>query len=262
MRKDALKMVLVTAVAGVFGAFFRWLENINAFEPDTGLMIPYAKTTVFMAAYMVAAAAVFAVLALMWTKRCVCERSPELALHPSTFAPELMCKVCGALIMALGVVLMFYAPVKRHPTLERIFAAATIFGGVAVILFPLKTDSPVSGVRGMSLVPVIFSCVWLVCCYKNNAENPVFWAFLVEILAIIATVMAWYELAAYYYGRAKPFAALFFVQGAAFMNMATLSDERGAAMTAMFAAQTALMLMFEFLLVKNSAPHKHAQHAK
>lgn len=262
MRKDALKMVLVTAVAGIFGAFFRWLENINAFEPDTGLMIPYAKTTVFMAVYIIVAAAVFAVLALVWTKRCVCEKTPEPALSPSTFVPELMCRLCGALIMVLGVVLMFYAPMQRHPTMERIFAAATIFGGAATILLPVKADSSVSGGRGMFLVPVIFCCVWLVCCYKNNAENPVIWAFLVEILAIIATVMAWYELAAYYYGRAKPFAALFFVQGAAFMNMATLSDERGTIMTAMFAVQAALMLMFEFLLVKNSELHKHAQHAK
>lgn len=252
-------MVLITAAAGVFGAFSRWLQNINAFEPDTGLMTPFAKTTVFMAAYLIAAAGLFAALALIWTKRFACEKTPELALRPSTFAPGLLCRLCGLVMAAMGVALMFYAPMQRHPSLERVFAAAAIFSGAAVMLLPFKTDGSAGG-RGMYLVPVLFSCVWLVCCYKNNAENPVVWAFLVEVLAVAATVLAWYELAAYFYGRANPFAALFFVQCAAFIDITTLSDERGAAMTVMFACHAALMLMFEFLLVKNLAPRRHARH--
>lgn len=254
-------MVTITTVTGVFGAFFRWLQNINAFEPDTGLMLPFARTTVFMAAYLIAMAGLFAVLALVCTKRFACEEAPDLALRPSTFAPSLMCKLCGALIAAMGVVMMLYAPMQRSPTMERIFSASCIFCGAAVMLLPFKTDGSAPGGKGMYLAPVLFSCVWLVCCYKNNAENPVIWAFLVEILAVAVTVMAWYELAAYFYNRANPFAALFFVQGAAFMDIATLSDERSAAMTVMFAVHAALMLMFEFLLVKNLAPRR-ARHVR
>ena len=263
MRKYALKMVLITGAAGVFGAFFRWLENINAFEEDTGLMIPNAKTALFMAVYLIAAAALFAALAYVSTKRFACSQEPETALRTHTIVPGLACRLFGAAIMLTGVALMFYAPGQRSPTLARIFASASIFDGVAVIFLPLTSDgrSASGGSRGLSLVPVIFSCIWLVCCYKNNAENPVVWAYLVEILAVMATLMAWYELAAYFYGRAKPFATLFFVQAAAFMDIATLSDERGAAMTVMFAVHAALMLMFEFLLSENLAPHRHA-HAK
>lgn len=262
MRKNALTMITVTTVTGVFGAFFRWLQNINAFEPDTGLMVPFARTAVFMAAYLIAMAGLFAVLALVFTKRFACGKTPDAALRPSTFAPSLLCKLCGVLIAAMGVVMMLYAPMQRHPTMERIFAASSIFGGTAVALLPFRTEGSVSGGRGMYLVPVLFSCVWLVCCYKNNAENPVIWAFLVEILAVAATVIAWYELAAYFYDRANPFAAVFFVQGAAFMDIATLADERSAPMTVMFAVHAALMLMFEFLLVKNLAPRRRARHVR
>ena len=262
MRKDALTMILITTVTGVFGAFFRWLENINAFEPDTGLMVPFARTTVFMAAYLIAMAGLFAALAFVCTKRFSCERTPDTALHPSTFAPSLLCKLCGVLMAVMGVVLMLYAPMQRHPTMERVFAASCIFGGTAVMLLPFRTDGSASGGRGMYLVPVLFSCIWLVCCYKNNAENPVIWAFLVEILAVAVTVMAWYELAAYFYDRANPFAAVFFVQGAAFMDITTLADERSAPMTVMFAVHAALMLMYEFLLVKNFAPRRRARHER
>lgn len=256
MRKDALKMLLITAVAGVFGAFFRWLENLNAFEPDTGLMLPAAKTTMLMAAYMLAACALFVVLALMWTKRCDCSADPAIALRPFTFVPNLICKLCGAAVAVLGIVLMFSAPAARYPSLERLFAAACILGGVAIMFVAVRGDGSALVSRGASLIPVLFCCMWLVLSYKNSAENPVVWAFLVELLAIIATLMAWYELAAYHYGRAKPRAALFFVQAAAFMDIATLSDERPAIMAAMFIIQAALMLTFEFVLVENYVPRR------
>lgn len=261
MRKDALKMVLITAVAGVFGAFFRWLENINAFEPDTGLMLPAAKTTILLAVYLLAAAALFIVLALMWSRRCSCEKTPAAALRPSTFAPDIICKLCGAAVAVLGIVFMLSSPSARYPSLERLFAAACIFGGAAIMFVTVKDDGSAAVSRSASLIPVLFCCMWLVRSYKNNAEDPVIWAFLVELLAVIATVMAWYELAAYHYGRARPGAALFFVQAAAFMNITTLSDERPAAMAAMFIIQAALMLMFEFLLVENFEPRHHARHA-
>lgn len=255
MRKDALTMVLITSVAGVFGAFFRWLENINAFEPDTGLMLPFAKTTVILAACLIAAAAAFAVLAVVWTKRFACDKTPAALLAHGAF-PDLLCKFFGAALIVLGVVFMFSAPEQTHPTMERLFAAASIFCGVSLMFVTVRPGLPDSASRSAALVPVLFGCVWLVCCYKNNAEDPVVWSYLVELLAVAATVMAWYELAAYHYSRAKPAAALFFVQAAAFMNLTTLADSRPALMTAMFVMQAALMLMYEFTLVENFVPRR------
>lgn len=254
-------MVLITAVAGVFGAFFRWLENINAFEPDTGLMLPFARTTVIVAVCLIAAAAAFAVLAVVWTKRFACDRTPA-ALQTHSIFPDLLCKLFGAVLIVLGVVLMFSAPEQRHPAMERLLAAASIFCGVSLMFITVRQGLPASANRSVSLIPVLFGCVWLVCCYKNNAENPVVWSYLVELLTVAATVMAWYELAAYHYNRAKPAAALFFVQCAAFMNLTTLADSRPALMTAMFVMQAALMLMYEFTLVENFTPRRHVKQAE
>lgn len=261
MRKDALTMVLITAVAGVFGAFFRWLENINAFEPDTGLMLPFAKTTLILSAFLIAAAAAFAVLSVVWTKRFACDRTPA-ALLTHSFFPDLLCKLFGAALIVLGVVLMFAAPEQRHPSVERLFAAASIFCGVSLMFITVRPGSPRATNRSAALIPVLFGCAWLVCCYKNNAENPVVWSYLVELLTIAATIMAWYELAAYQYNRAKPAAALFFVQAAAFMNLTTLADSRSFLMTAMFVIQAALMLMYEFTLVENFTPRRHVKQAE
>lgn len=256
MRKDAFIMVLITAVAGIFGAFFRWLENMNAFEPDTGLMLPFAKTTAIMAACLIAAAVSFAALSVVWTRRFTCDKTTA-ALLTHSFLPELLCRLCGAALILLGLVLMFAAPGQRHPALERLFAAAAIFCGVALMFIAVKPGSPGPADRGASLIPVLFGCAWLVCCYKNNAEDPVIWSYLVELLTVAVTVMAWYELAAYHYGRGKPALALFFVQCAAFMNITTLADSRPALKGVMFAMQAGLMLMYEFTLVENFVPRRH-----
>ena len=261
MRKDALTMVLITSVAGIFGAFFRWLENINAFEPDTGLMLPFARTTVILAGFLVAAAVAFAVLAVVWTKRFACEKTPEALLSHSIF-PDLVCRLFGAVLIVLGVVLMFAAPEQRYPPIERVFAAACIFCGVSLMFIAVRPgDSNPTG-RGAALVPVLFGCVWLVTCYKNNAEDPVVWSYLVELLTVAVTVMAWYELAAYRYSRAKPAMALFFVQCAAFMNITTLADDRPAKMAVIFVMHAALMLMYEFVLVENFTPRRHLKESK
>lgn len=254
-------MVIITAVAGIFGAFFRWLENINAFEPDTGLMLPFARTTVLLAVYLLAAAAGFAVLSIVWAKRFACGSTPA-ALQTHSIFPDLLCKLFGAALIVLGVVLMFAAPEQRHPPTERIFAAGTIFCGVALMFITVKPDAPAAASRSASLIPVLFGCAWLVSCYKSNAENPVVWSYLVELLTIAATIMAWYELAAYHYSRAKPASALFFVQAAVFMNLTTLADSRPVLSSAMFVIQAVLMLMYEFTLVENFIPRRHIKQAE
>ena len=40
MQKKALTVNAYVVAAGAFGAFFRWLQNQTAFEPDTGLLKP------------------------------------------------------------------------------------------------------------------------------------------------------------------------------------------------------------------------------
>lgn len=253
MRKDALKVVLVTCVAGIFGAFFRWLQNMNAFEADTGLMVRGAKTTVLMTVYMLAAAALFAAVVLLGLKNWGKKTAPEQALRPSTVVPDIICKACGVVTAAVSVILMLAAGAERYPTLERLFAAMGIFAGAAMLFITGKRDGSAPGSKSAVLVIVLFACMWLIRSYKSNAEDPVIWAFVVEILTVVVTTLAWYELAAYYYGRPKPNAALFFVQAAAFMNITTLSDSRGLLMQALFFVQAVLMLTFEYLLVENLA---------
>lgn len=255
MRKNALKITLITAVAGIFGAFIRWLQDLNAFEADTGLAIPGAPTTIAMTVFLLLAAALFALLAVRIGKACEFQTGPS-AFRASTRAPEVVFTAAGVVTALASAVLLLFAGAEKYPMLTRVFAVVGIFAGVALPFVPERKKTGAPGKGGAALAVVLFLCVWLILAYKNNAENPVVWSYCVEILAVGAALMGYYEFSAYFYGRAKPRWALFFLQLAAFLNIATLADGRGLCMKALFFVSAAVMLLLEFLLVENLSGKK------
>ena len=55
MRKSALTFTVTTLVLGIFGAFFRWLQNANAFDAETGCAIPGHGTSIVFLIYFLKA---------------------------------------------------------------------------------------------------------------------------------------------------------------------------------------------------------------
>ena len=248
MQKDALKIVLVTAVSAVFGAFLRWLQLLNAFDAESGLFARGAKTTPVLAVYMLLAAALFAAVAYLLRREYAASSDPAEAFAAPEKLKNTAGLVCAVLAAVVGVVLMLSASNMPHPGFERVFAAGCIFAAAALPLF-LSGNGGVRGVGG-SVITVFFA-LWLVYSYRCSAEDPALWKFLPEVLAILSAMLAWFHLTAYSYGRAKPFSALFWVQAAAFLNIVTLSDERGALRQVLFLLTAAIMLAAEYLLCRN-----------
>ena len=249
MQKDALKILLVTVVTGVFGMFLRWLQWLNAFEPDTGLAIPGAATSWILLVYLLLAVAMIAALTNYLLRQFELSAEANKALKSKSKLPELLCRALAVVLAAIGVALMFSAHEAAHPLLTRLLAASAMVCAASFFFLFDKWKGKKGEGNPFALVPVLFCCVWLICAYRDHAEDPVLWAFVVEILAIAANTMGCYELAAYSYGRAKPARALFFAQLAAFMSITALGDERSTAGQALFVGFACLMLLVEYLLL-------------
>lgn len=247
MRKDALTLTLATLVAGIFGAFLRWLQNLNAFEEGTGLNIPGSFTSWLLAAYLIIIAAAIAAVVFLWLSRYG-RHGDERAFAAQTSIPGIACKALGFITAAACVVIMLSSNQARLPVLQRVFAACGIFCGAAMLLLFSKSGEAASR-KSAVIVITLFCCMWLITSYKFTAENPVIWSFVIEIFTVCALIMAWYELAAYSYGRSKPNAALFFVMLAAVLCITTLSDSRGFAFQLLFASQAAMLLLHEYLMI-------------
>ena len=135
---------------------------------------------------------------------------------------------------------------------QRLLGAFGILAGLSLPFLPGKQDGSgrVLG-RVAAATTTLFGCFWLVCAWRNHSANPVVWVFVMEILAIAAGTVAFYQIAAYHYGAGHSRRALPLVQLALLFNMITLFDKRSTVEGLMFLMCIGMLLLFEILLIEN-----------
>lgn len=254
MRKDALTITLTTLVLGIFGAFLRWLQNMNLYD-DEGLAARGAGISIVLAVYLIAAAVVLLLIVRLWLRRYVFPADAGAALRCRTFVPAVLSWVMAAVLVAASLVLLFSADLAAFPTLQRIFGAAGILAGLCIPgLFPKRgTDAPGAAAKSASAFLTLFFCYWLVFSYKLGSDEPQFWAYAPGLLAVAAALLGVYYLTAIFYGRARPMATMFLLPLAAVLNLTTVFDPRRGSLTAIHLVAAALMLLAQYLLIENMA---------
>ena len=103
-------------------------------------------------------------------------------------------------------------------------------------------------------LPVAFCCFWLVVSYRQDAATGVVWSYAPEIIALAASLLAFYYVAGHAYGRPRPFAAIFFCEFGAFSCFVTLPDSRLIALQVMFFALAVMQLYIGLQLTANLRP--------
>lgn len=254
MRNNAFVLTLTTFVAGIFGFFLRWLQKLNGFEADTGLAIPGAVTAIVFSVYSLLALALFIFLVRFYFLKRKPSTTALEALRVPNIIPTAIMWVLAAIMVISCVVLMFGSDFARYPTMQRMMSAVGIFAGIALpFILSRKTSGEETGIGSIAaVIPVLFYCLWLVTAYRIESENPVLWSYAPEILAIIAATVAFYYIAAYFYGRAKPGRCLVMLQVAAYLCLCTLMDEHALTEKLLFGATAAAMLVFQYVILDNA----------
>ena len=113
--------------------------------------------------------------------------------------------VLGALLAVGGAWLMISSGTLSSPGLQRVLAALTIVTGAAFIwqMLSIGDGETTSGTVVCASMPIVLLAFWLIVSYKVNIINPTISAYAVEILALCAALIAFYELAGFAYGRPK-----------------------------------------------------------
>ena len=251
MRKNAAILTVSTLVLGVFGAFFRWLQNAGGFDPESGLPVPGSAINVIALVYCVLAVAVILALSLGWLRRYSCAKDCS-ALRSRTVLPVALGWLFGLCFAVSSCVVLLFAGFGKYPTLQRLLGA---FGILAGLCFPFLPAKPAGSAYAISRTAAafctLFFCFWLVFSYRLNANNPVRWAFAPEILALAAAAVAFYYAAAFHFGAGTGSRALVALQLAVFFNTATLFETRTVPMTLMFLAATVMLVTLEYLVLEN-----------
>ena len=252
MRKNALTITLAALVLSIFGAFLRWLQTRNIFEEETGLALRGAPISIIYVVYSVLALAVIAAVALGWLRRYTAAAEPAQALHTETAVPMILTVALAVIFLCAALAVLFSAETSRAPLLQRVFGAFAIFGGLCFpFLTPKRSGSFASAGSAASVVLTLFCCFWMIFAYKLHAESPILWAYAPEMLALAATTLAVYEIAAWFHGRAKIVRALIALYFAAFLDFSVVFDARSTGLTVMLAVAAALMLLLGYLLIAN-----------
>ena len=162
----------------------------------------------------------------------------------------------GVLLAIGGAWLMISSGTLASPGLQRVLAVLTIVTGAAFIwqMLSIGDGETTSGTVVCASAPIVLLAFWLIVSYKVNIINPTISAYAIEILALCAALIAFYELAGFAYGRPKAIKSIFWSQFAAFLCITALPDDRTGGQQLMLAAVAGILLFQSYLTASNIRP--------
>ena len=254
MRKKPLELSLYVAGAGAFGVFLRWLENQLAFEKETGL----AKASAF---HVMAIAFVILCGVVFWRfLRKIEEANYEV---PADFSRALWSgvklhialRLAAGLAMALGgLLLLTKSETDPYGGMLRVLALLAFLSGLAYpfVLAEADREEPRRNLLCvLMLLPVLLYAVWLIFSYRNNVINSVPLSFGLDMLAAILGMIAYFRMAGFAFGAAKPWRALLGAMLCATVCIMSLADGRYMGMEIILLATAGQMLLYVWILLQN-----------
>ena len=239
---------MAAVVLGAFCVLLRWLQNVNSFDPETGLVASGAVLSWMLGLLMLISVAALA--GLSWNlNRFNAPTEPEEALADP---PKGLIAVLGtaAMAAAIGSIILFFTGVGA---VNKFTGLLGLLAVPALMLYPFL---PRWGALGafLSLNPMFFFCYWLVTGYRSYAVDPVLWSYAPLMLAIAAMCLAAYRLSAYLFYRAKPAKTVFYCCLAPVFALTILMDTALGAARLILGAWAVGMLALAGLLILNMTP--------
>ena len=253
MQKKALTVNAYVVAAGAFGAFFRWLQNQTAFEPDTGLLKPGIINYIVPLLIIAALYLFYRIVKGIKVQGLTPPDNVWHAFRAKHIAYPAVYYVT-ALVTALGGFVTLIT--ARDFIGSGFFRFTGLLALACGVTFPMicsaskKKYSP-SMVSTLMTLPIIMSCVWMIGSYKVNSSTPTVWSFAVEIIALCVLTVAFYYAAGFAFGRALPYRAMFFNMAAAFMCIVTLADQRLFGLQLVLVGAAAMLITENWRLVCN-----------
>lgn len=258
MQHEAYRLTGFTAVIAALGFLLRWLQNMNIIDPVTGLARRGAPISFLVAALILIVAGIL-IGYTIYLRRYDVSVVPEEALSGRTFLFTAFGILIAVMLAVSGVMQLLQTETVVWPVVHRLCGLGSLAAALGVVFLVTGASAPEkAGARRIgSVFVVIFGCLWLVMVYKDAATDPVVWDFAIEILAVCSALIAFYYLAGYQFGDAKPMITIFFCYFGAFLCIVSSIDEHTLAEGICYASVALLLLMWGFVLVENLKKSEH-----
>jgi len=254
MHKRSLEITCYVCGAGAFGVFFRWLQVMMAFD-EAGLN-EKSVFNLLVPAIILGSAWLF--------RRFVNQIQAErLYVHPdyceALFNPGKLftaARWLGGAVMTVGALVLFVAAeTDVDSELVRILAILAFCSGVTypVVLGAANYEElgHVSMLRLFMLLPVLTYSLWLIISYKQNSYNSVPWDYAIEMLSIIAAMLAYFRVMGFAYFVADGKKCMFAVMMCAMLSIMNLADSRYFGMQMIILGTAIQMALYNWVLIMN-----------
>ena len=253
MRKKSLKLCGFTCIVGIFGAFLRWMQMINITEPETNLVKPYSPWSFALVVFFILGAGLIFLSVRSLRNLEFPQTYPEV--FSRSFSIYKISAVIIAVAMALGGVLtVFRALSSSRSVFDLVLGLFAIICSGAVFSFVMSANKPKKEGSGtaQSVIIILFLCFWLIAAYKFSASDPVIWHFAPRLLAISATILAFYFVLGFVFRKPTPLMSLFFCQLGTFLCIITLADNYPMGEQFITLSFAALMTLLSFAQLNNA----------
>ena len=253
MQKRPLEICCYVAGAGAFGVFFRWMQTMMAFN-EAGL-VDKSVFNVLVPLFVLAAAVVF--------YRFIKAEKDAGGAIPADFKRALRNEgplfrlarwVLGGIMCLGGAVLIFTSETYKLAAMLRLLGGMAILSGLAYpqMLSDANREKPVPVLQCLySFAPVFLFAVWLIYSYRANSINSVVWSYVLEIAMTALAMDAFFRVAGFAFGSAKPWRALFAAMMGAVLCLMSLADSRYLGMQIILFAAGMLLVLTVWILYSN-----------
>ena len=200
----------LAVVLCVPGVVVRALHMLNGFDVATGLPAVGGAWVWYFTAFLLIAAAAYAVLA--WPLRARREQPFEQLLGTQNTMFRMLAVISGLLLAVGGAGYQYLTltTVEQDAAawarvLELVYAVVTVLCGVcAVGLAKAQGGEITETSANLTLVPLIWSCLHLLVNYRMTCVDPKLASFAFGLVADVMLVLACYHLARLLYGKPRP----------------------------------------------------------
>ena len=256
MFKDskALEISCYVLCTGAFGIFFRWMQLMLAYD-DAGL-VDASAWNVLLPILIIASGYIFYNFVSKFEKHGL--YLPDdfcSALQNDGKFYNIISIAIGAIMVIGAVLLILQCEVDKNASFLFVLAAAAAASGITFPFLLKAANKPHVENRKMiaflSFLPILHFVIWLIVCYKQNSINSVGWDYIIELLAIVISMIAFFRVAGFAFGVPNAKKSMFFCMLGAMLCITCIADERYIGQQVMFAAAAAMQILYNWIMISN-----------
>jgi len=249
-------MPFFAILTGAAGFYIRRLELLTVFDsaglPERGAFLTYA---------LIALAAFVFIFSLIFSIG-VATRHRALKGFENAFGTDSLAYPFSFVLIGLAwlaATIMYFLEIRATghiPVIAIYFSAFSALSAISVALFAIEmyNDPRRKSVFALSVIPTLFLCFWLVLVYRDNASNPILLGYAYQILAIIASALAFYFTSGFVYGKPAPGKTVLFYSMSIFFCLVTVADSHNLMIRMIFVSIALMNILYLSKLIRNLWP--------